>query len=170
MPARPPHRTLVHRIEQDTHLLQSEMMRISEGQPMPPLDVSRLQMDAPAHGRQNDPSAWRQAISNAESQLEHQSNRVDNLELLQLHGPAAWRAHLAQLEGMAACVESEREVLKAQIETVNRTRKYEQLEAVKKLRFLESEWLESVQKNRMIESAIARVQAEHAALQSAPGV
>jgi pre-mRNA-splicing factor SPF27 len=161
---------LLHRpsAAQGTQLLQSEMMRIEDGQPMPPLDQTRLQMDAPSHGRLNDPLAWEQAISNAESQLEHQTNRMDNLELMQQHGMSAWRAHLMQLEGMVKNIDKEHEAVKAQAEAINRKRKYEQLEAAKKLRFLESEWLEAVQKNRLIGAAIARVQAEHAALRSQP--
>ncbi|KAJ1632264.1 Pre-mRNA-splicing factor SPF27 [Pavlovales sp. CCMP2436] len=150
-----------------TQLLQSELMRLAEGQPMPPLDMSRLQMDAPGQGRQNDPVAWLQAVHNAESQLEQQTNRLDNLELMQQYGAAAWRAHLAQLEGMAGQLDKEHDQVKARIEAVNKKRKYEQLEAAKKLRSFENDWLEAVQKNRAIEAAIARVHAEHAALKVA---
>lgn len=127
---------------------------------MPPLDMSRLQMDVPSHGRQNDPAAWQQAIHNAQSQLEHQTNRLDNLELLQQHGAGCWRAHLLHLEGMVASMQKEHDALQAQTSAVNKARKYEQLEAAKKLRAFENEWLEAVQKNRQIEAATARVDAE----------
>lgn len=131
---------------------------------MPPLDMSRLQMDVPGHGRQNDPAAWQQAIRNAQSQLEHQTNRLDNLELLQQHGAGAWRAHLLQLEGIVRSLQQEHEAVKAETEALNKKRKYEQLEAAKKLLYLENEWMEAVQKNRMIEAASARVRMEHEAL------
>lgn len=161
-------RTLrVRAAAQETQLLQSEMLRISEGQRMPALDMSRLQMDVPAHNRQNDPAAWRQAVQNAQSQLEHQANRLDNVELFQQHGASAWRAHLVQLEGMVRNLQQQQEEVRTRTEEINKKRKYEQLEAAKKLLALEDEWLAAVQKNRMIEAATERARADHAALERA---
>lgn len=56
--------------------------------------------------KRGDPSAWLSACNNANAQLEHQLNRITNLELLLKYGANAWRAQsqldealLKQLEG-----------------------------------------------------------------------
>ena len=42
---------------------------------MDAMDVTRYQLDPPPLERKNDVSAWRRALDNAHSQLEHQYNR-----------------------------------------------------------------------------------------------
>jgi pre-mRNA-splicing factor SPF27 len=48
----------------------------------------------------NDYSAWLAATNNAHAQLEHQLNRISNLELLLKYGANAWRAQVAFDEGL----------------------------------------------------------------------
>jgi pre-mRNA-splicing factor SPF27 len=67
---------------------------------MPPLDVTRFRLDPPPQQKRGDPAAWRAALDNANAQLEHQLNRIANLELLLKYGPNTWRAQ-AQLSGAA---------------------------------------------------------------------
>ncbi len=45
------------------------------GQPKPEMDTTRYRLDPPPLNRRNDISAWRAAVENAHSQLEHQLNR-----------------------------------------------------------------------------------------------
>merc|ERR1719203_390029 len=81
--------------------LQAEWMRVcaTDGnEPMPAMDVSRYQLEGPPAGKQTSVSAWERAVRNAEAQLEHQANRIDNLELLQSYGANLWRVHLNSLE------------------------------------------------------------------------
>ena len=98
-------------------------MRVCDQQPMPKLDTTRYQLDAPPSHLQADLAAWRKSTDNAQAQLEHQGNRcaahcveeagclraahgpcphfarrLVNLELLQKFGANAWRAHLDALE------------------------------------------------------------------------
>jgi pre-mRNA-splicing factor SPF27 len=61
---------------------------------MPPLDVTRYQLAAPGPDKAHDPAAWRAAVDNAQAQLEHQHNRVQNLELMLKYGPNTWRAQV----------------------------------------------------------------------------
>ncbi len=68
---------------------------------MPPLDVTRFRLDPPPAAKRGDAAAWRAALDNAHAQLEHQLNRIANLELLLKFGPNTWRAQ-AQLSGAAA--------------------------------------------------------------------
>ena len=39
------------------------------------LDIARYRLDEPPLNRRNDVTAWRDALENAHSQLEHQYNR-----------------------------------------------------------------------------------------------
>lgn len=42
---------------------------------MASLDIARYRLDEPPLNRRNDVAAWRSALDNAHSQLEHQYNR-----------------------------------------------------------------------------------------------
>lgn len=59
-----------------------------------------------SQSKQHDVAAWGKACDNAHAQLEHQLNRITNLELLLKYGSNAWRAQsqldealLKQMEG-----------------------------------------------------------------------
>jgi pre-mRNA-splicing factor SPF27 len=52
---------------------------------------------AALQNKQGDVQAWEKACKNANAQLEHQLNRITNLELLLRYGGNAWRAQ-AQLD------------------------------------------------------------------------
>eukprot|EP00316_Scyphosphaera_apsteinii_P012591 CAMPEP_0119301026 /NCGR_PEP_ID=MMETSP1333-20130426/2890_1 /TAXON_ID=418940 /ORGANISM="Scyphosphaera apsteinii, Strain RCC1455" /LENGTH=226 /DNA_ID=CAMNT_0007302997 /DNA_START=54 /DNA_END=734 /DNA_ORIENTATION=+ len=143
--------------------LQAEWMRIcsSDGkEPMPTMDVSRYQLDPPPQAKQTNAAAWDRAVHNAEAQLEHQSNRIDNLELMQKYGANLWRVHLNSLEAASRRLESEQAELSQQIDTLNRKRKLEQNDVGPKLQRLEAEWVNAVKKNLEIEGAVARLEAE----------
>jgi hypothetical protein len=60
--------------------------RVKSGQPMTPLDTSRYRLDPPGPTKRNDFNAWKSALDNAHSQLEHQYLRILNLELLLKYG------------------------------------------------------------------------------------
>ncbi len=61
---------------------------------MPALDMTRYRLDPPSQAQRNDLAAWRAAIDNAHAQLEHQYNRIQNLELMLKFGPNTWRAQV----------------------------------------------------------------------------
>lgn len=63
---------------------------------VPPLDVTRY--SAPPPGEKAGSGAWQAALDNAQAQLEHQQNRVDNLELLLHYSGNAWRLYNEGLE------------------------------------------------------------------------
>eukprot|EP00908_Phaeocystis_cordata_P006975 Transcript_17617.p3 GENE.Transcript_17617~~Transcript_17617.p3 ORF type:complete len:155 (-),score=64.44 Transcript_17617:24-488(-) len=146
-------------------MLQAEWMRVCDEQPMPRIDTSRYQLDAPPQAKQADPVAWRRAVENAEAQLEHQANRLTNLELLQKHGANLWLAHLNALSGASAGLAAVHTDLAGQIEAVNRKRKAEQIEVGPHLTRLETEWVGAVKKNLEIEGHCMRLETECAALQ-----
>jgi len=68
---------------------------------MPPLEITRFRLDPPPQAKRGDVAAWRSALDNANAQLEHQLNRIANLELLLKFGPNSWRAQ-TQLSSAAA--------------------------------------------------------------------
>jgi len=62
--------------------LNMQVERMGRGERMPPLDVSRYEVTAPSKELSRDVEAWRASLANAQTQLEHQHNRLANLELL----------------------------------------------------------------------------------------
>ena len=127
----------------------------------------RYQLDPPPAARQMEPKAWQRAVDNAQAQLEHQSNRLVNLELLQKHGANLWRLNLQGLEAASARLEREQSAVGAEIEALNRKRKAEQTEVGPKLARLEAEWVAAVKKNMQIEAATQRLEVENAAARRA---
>jgi pre-mRNA-splicing factor SPF27 len=93
----------------------------------------------------NDVQDWKQALDNAEAQLEHQGNRVMNLELLAQYGSKAWQVHNFQLEGMLDVLKSELQTLKDQILGLNQERQEAQMEVAGSLQSMESKWQELVE-------------------------
>ena len=56
-------------------VLKAELERVRSGLPMAGLDIARYRLDEPSLSKRNDMAAWRSALDNAHSQLEHQYNR-----------------------------------------------------------------------------------------------
>ena len=56
-------------------MLRAELDRVGAGIKMEPLDTVRYRLDEPPLNRRGDVAAWRAALDNAHSQLEHQYNR-----------------------------------------------------------------------------------------------
>uniref|UniRef100_A0A7S0L8W3 Pre-mRNA-splicing factor SPF27 n=1 Tax=Coccolithus braarudii TaxID=221442 RepID=A0A7S0L8W3_9EUKA len=144
-------------------MLEAEWFRVCEEQPMPQMDTSRYQMDPPPPKQHSNPAAWARAVGNAQAQLEHQANRLDNLELLQKFGANQWRIHLNSLEAANSRLAEEQAVLVTEIADVNRKRKLEQVEVGPKLSQLEADWVSTVKKNLEIEGQVARLDMECAA-------
>ncbi|KAI8466280.1 MAG: breast carcinoma amplified sequence 2 [Monoraphidium minutum] len=156
-------------------LLQAEYERVRARQPMPPLDITRFRLDPPPMAKRGDVGAWRSALDNAGAQLEHQLNRISNLELLLKFGPNAWRAQV-QLSGAAAkqleaqLTETRKQARAwggggaGRIDALNRERKVQQMAAGMELRRLEDEWANAVRKNLEICMACEKLEAEVAML------
>jgi hypothetical protein len=81
---------------------------VGAGKSLPPMDMTRFALTPPPTERANDLGAWRTATANARAQLEHQSVRLTNLELLFKFGANASKAQLNHINASAA--QSERQV------------------------------------------------------------
>ncbi len=60
---------------QGDEILENELRRIEAGEKTAGMDTKRYNLDPPPAAKRNDYGAWRAALDNAYSQLEHQYNR-----------------------------------------------------------------------------------------------
>ncbi|XP_054764642.2 pre-mRNA-splicing factor SPF27-like [Lytechinus pictus] len=136
-----------------TEVLKNEFERMAMRQPMDMLSMKRYELPPPPIGRQNDITAWAECVENSMAQLEHQAERVINLELLQNYGSHAWRAHNDILVKMVEGAQHQLQDIKKQIQEVNWKRKNKQTASGPELGRLQESWAGLVSKNYEIERA-----------------
>ncbi|KAJ3041563.1 hypothetical protein HDV00_009039 [Rhizophlyctis rosea] len=113
-------------------VLQEELARVSRGEKLQALDVARLRLEPPKPSSDNTPITsedWRLAVENSQAQLEHQWNRVINLELMSKFGSNAWRLHNFQLDDAVGKLKKDVGSNKEEVLAVNKQRKLEQIKA-----------------------------------------
>jgi len=143
-------------------VISIELERAAQGKPMSFIDTGRYDLNPPSSSRGGDNAlaAWRAAVDNAHAQLEHQKNRLINLELIQKYGSDAWRASNESLASHVAAVQSEVAATTQAIENLNRERKLQQVAAGRELKALEHQYLHLIKKNSEIEAACRAIEAE----------
>ncbi|KAK3834022.1 MAG: Pre-mRNA-splicing factor SPF27 [Linnemannia gamsii] len=109
---------------------------------------------------------WLKALDNANAQLEHQNQRVVNLELVQKFGGNAWNIHNYQLEYDVSLLRKEVDDKKAEIMELNKLRKRDQMDAAESLQRLEAKWAEMISSTLQVEVASASLHAELAQLKA----
>jgi hypothetical protein len=70
-----------------SELLQAEMRRVERGEVLKPVLAA---VEPPPKSLEHDLGAWQSSVRTAQAQLEHQRNRLLNLELLAKYGPSVW--------------------------------------------------------------------------------
>ena len=138
-----------------------DLDRFRSGEATSALDVSRYNLEPPAGSKAKDDSAWEVALRNAETQLEHQSLRVENLELMLKGGASVWRASNMQLESLCSTLESETSKIEGEVEALNRERKLQQLSTGNEIHSLEDDWYRQIHKNLEIDYACKQLEHQH---------
>ena len=149
----------------ETEIIKNEFERINTRQPMELLSMRRYELPQPPAAQKNDLTAWNECLHNSMAQLEHQAERVANLELLSQHGAAAWRSHCEVLQRMFEVQQKSHAEIRRKIQEVNWDRKTTQKVAGEELQRLEESWIGLVSKNYEIERAIVETETEIASLQ-----
>lgn len=142
----------------ETEFMKNEFQRIEGGLRLETMNTKRYELPAPPPGKLGEIQAWQEAVDNSFAQLEHQSIRFLNLELLQKYGCEAWKAGLEILVGLNAKAQKELAELKKEIQDVNWSRKNKQLQTGDQLNRLNNQWASLVSCNFEIESAIKQLE------------
>lgn len=150
-----------------TPLMDKELGRLADQDRPIPLDLSRYEVNQPSGALAKDPQAWRSAVSNAKAQLEHQHNRLVNLELLQKFGAQAWLQQNKALETMASAVEQQAERAAKAAEASNLKRKHTQEKAGPRLGNLQYEVRKAVEENMQLNLACALLRRDTKRLKTA---
>jgi pre-mRNA-splicing factor SPF27 len=127
---------------------------------LPDLDKTRYSLPPPPEHLSGDLAAWQRAVDNAKAQLEHQLNRIENLELLRTYGPNAWIVYIQHLERLKERLQQILSEYRKEIDNVNKQRKAEQYAAATKLKMLKDKFYELVNKNVEIDSACQQLEHE----------
>ncbi|EGF79472.1 hypothetical protein BATDEDRAFT_89766 [Batrachochytrium dendrobatidis JAM81] len=135
--------------------------QVAAGIKMQAIDTTRFRLEAPT-----DENEWDAAVNNARAQLEHQSQRLVNLELVTRMGANAWRIHNYQLEAAIKNMKSQLELCNERIEAVNKIRKADQMQAQPTLRALSERWTELIQSTIAVRMENQRLDAQIKQLQS----
>lgn len=139
----------------ETDLMRSEFQRIETGARMDTMATKRYELPAPPAGKLGEIQAWQESVDNSLAQLEHQSIRSLNLDLMNKYGIETWKVALEVMVGMSAKAQKELQDLKKDIQDVNWKRKSKQLQTGEKLNTLNQQWVSLVSCNYEIEQAIS---------------
>ncbi|XP_031571110.1 pre-mRNA-splicing factor SPF27-like [Actinia tenebrosa] len=143
-----------------TPVLKNEFDRISKRQPMELLSMKRYELPKPAPSQKHDVAAWTEAVENSMAQLQHQAERIINLELLSKYGSNAWKVHCDVLNKLLEQQQKSLNDLRKNVQEINWQRKSEQSPAGEQLQHLEHSWVGLVSKNYEIERACLELEKE----------
>lgn len=150
----------------ETDIMKNEMERKAAGRRMEMLSMKRYELPAPPAGKLTDVTSWQESVANSQSQLEHQSNRISNLTLMQEYGSEAWKEYNTILSRMFERVQKQLTEVKSAIQAVNWERKESQTATGTKLQLLEDQWTSLIYKNFEIEQACLLLEREISGLEN----
>lgn len=142
----------------ETEIMTNEFERLQNHKPLEQLSMKRYELPPPPTNKLSELSAWQESVDNSMAQLEHQSIRAMNLELMLKYGCETWKAYLEVILAMQAKAQKTLQELKKDIQDVNWQRKSKQTKCGENLKSLEAKWVMLVSKNYEIEQAIANLE------------
>ncbi|KAJ3145499.1 hypothetical protein HDU86_000885 [Geranomyces michiganensis] len=145
-------------------LLSADLDRVSTSQSNPILDIARFRLEPPKNPKSL--ADWQTALDNAEAQLEHQANRLLNLELVNTFGSNAWKLHCYQLEWLAASLQKEVDAAAKEVTDVNKERKTAQLKMGQTLQQLAQRYMNLVHQTLQVDTATKSLELQVAALRA----
>lgn len=92
-----------------------ELARIDRGEDLEPLEIDRYNCEPTDDAERDRRNCW--------VQLEHQANRVVNLEFVEAGGEEAWKRHLKDLEALATQLRTRADKKRREADTINLKRK-----------------------------------------------
>jgi len=153
----------------ETEMMNTEFDRIQNRLPMEPLSMKRYELPPPPPSKISELSAWQESVENSYAQLEHQSVRALNLELMIEFGCESWKDFLEVAVAQQVKAQNLLQETKKEIQDINWQRKAKQTQAGEKLRALEVQWVMLVSKNYEIEQACAKFEEQVAKLKAECG-
>ncbi|KAJ3151826.1 hypothetical protein HDU89_001875 [Geranomyces variabilis] len=145
-------------------MLAADLDRVSTSQSNPILDTARFRLEPPKNPKSL--ADWQTALENAEAQLEHQTNRLINLELVNTFGSNAWKLHCYQLEWLASSLQKEVDAAAKEVTDINKDRKTAQLKMGQTLQQLAQRYLTLVHQTLQVDVATKGLEIQVAALRA----
>ena len=119
-PGAPPRLPALRPPRDSSAIMAAEFSRCDRDEDLAPLAIERYSCAPPT---EQDPEAWKSSRTNVRAQLEHQANRVVNLELAESFSEHMWRRHvhdLGRLHAQVAALAEGKEREAEQIEQAER--------------------------------------------------
>ena len=143
---------------QNNPILQTEWERVQNGTPMHKMDTKNYGVLPPDQDQQNHVNAWKQAVHNAQAQFQHQSTRIENLQLLAESGSDIWLRYLEELDVTSKRLLERHTSLSLDVDEINRKRKHAQDQVAPRLARMETDWLHLIRKNYELERECDRLE------------
>eukprot|EP01007_Sphenomonas_quadrangularis_P000703 NODE_1554_length_829_cov_155.142308_g1294_i0.p1 GENE.NODE_1554_length_829_cov_155.142308_g1294_i0~~NODE_1554_length_829_cov_155.142308_g1294_i0.p1 ORF type:complete len:226 (-),score=16.60 NODE_1554_length_829_cov_155.142308_g1294_i0:101-778(-) len=143
-----------------SELLQAEMKRVESGVPLRALDETRFDIPEPRGADRADIARWRECMDNACAQLENQSLRFMNLELISDYGKQVWLDYNSYLLKCQAPFRTQLDSAKRTMEQINIQRKSDQLKQLQSLQNMRQQWESLAERNLDIQIETDRIERE----------
>ncbi|XP_018331574.1 pre-mRNA-splicing factor SPF27 [Agrilus planipennis] len=135
----------------ETPIMRTEFERLQNRSPLEAMSMKRYELPPPPSGKLNELGAWAECVDNSQAQLEHQSVRILNLQLMLQYCCPIWQRYLQTLVECENSATKKLTELRQGIQEINWQRKSLQTKGGEQLTMLETKWVQLVSQNYEIE-------------------